>query len=142
MGPPSKTTVFVANLPFVVDDEGLLQIFEGCNVKEAHVVRRINGRSKGYGFVEFHNEQEQLHAIQTVDRTEVESRELTVRPALAKPEIAYPATTPTTPAVSAPAASSPAPVATPTPAAAPAPTPAPVPTPVVAPTPAAQPEKK
>lgn len=80
---PSKTTLFVANLPFIVDDEGLLEIFEGMKVKEAHVVRRPNGRSKGYGFVTFENEEDQRRALEAVDKTIVEGRDITVRPAMA-----------------------------------------------------------
>jgi len=49
----SQTTIFVANLPFDVDDEHLITLFEKCGaIKTAHVVKN-RGRSKGYGFVEF-----------------------------------------------------------------------------------------
>lgn len=93
----SKTTLFVANLPFVVDDAGLHEIFEGMKVKEAHVVTRKDGRSKGYGFVTFENEADQLHAMQTVDKSLVENREISVHPAFAQlPPPAVPATAPTT----------------------------------------------
>jgi len=60
----SKTTLFVANLPFSVDDEGLAAIFQGYNLKSAHVVRTHSGRSRGYGFVVFENEDDQLKALQ------------------------------------------------------------------------------
>lgn len=101
-GEASKTTLFVANLPFVVDDAGLLEIFEGMNVKEAHVVTRQNGRSKGYGFVTFENEADQLRAMQTVDKSLVENREISVHPAFAQPPkpvtpAVVPAATNTTP---------------------------------------------
>jgi len=55
--------VFVANLPFSVDDEGLTNIFEGFNVKTAHVVKTRTGRSRGYGFVDFGTEDDQKNAI-------------------------------------------------------------------------------
>lgn len=36
--------MFVANLPFSVTDEALSKIFEGFNIKSAHVVRKHNER--------------------------------------------------------------------------------------------------
>jgi len=49
----SLTTIFVANLPYDVDDEQLITLFEKCGaIKTAHVVKN-RGKSKGYGFVEF-----------------------------------------------------------------------------------------
>lgn len=79
---PSQTTLFVANLPFSVDDNGLAAQFHGLNPKNAHVVMKHNGRSKGFGFVEFHNEADQHAALQQVDQREVEGRKLIVKVAL------------------------------------------------------------
>jgi len=62
---PSKTTLFVANLPFSVDDDNLKAIFADSKVKAAHVVRTRTGRSRGYGFVEFENEADQQEALKT-----------------------------------------------------------------------------
>jgi len=62
---PSKTTVFVANLPFSVTDAELLSVFAGTKAKAAHVALTRNGRSRGYGFVEFENEADQLEALKT-----------------------------------------------------------------------------
>jgi len=59
----SATGVFVANLPFGVIDEELKDYFKEYNPKAAHVVVTRNGRSRGYGFVEFNNENEQKAAI-------------------------------------------------------------------------------
>jgi len=49
----SKTTLFVANLPFSLDDEGFAKVVLelGLKPKTAHVVKKRNLRSKGYGFV-------------------------------------------------------------------------------------------
>lgn len=79
---PSADTLFVANLPFSIDDTGLSKIFEGLNIKSAHVVRKHNERSKGFGFVEFHNEDDQKKALNSVDKKNVEGRELSVKIAL------------------------------------------------------------
>jgi len=67
----SKTAVFVANLPFSVDDEGLKKIFEEFNVKTAHVVKTRTGRSRGYGFVDFATEKDQQAAIPAKHNKEV-----------------------------------------------------------------------
>jgi len=77
----SATTLFVANLPFSVDDAGLSKIFEGLNIKAAHVVRKRNERSKGFGFVEFNNAEDQQKAL-SVNNKEVEGRQLIVKVAL------------------------------------------------------------
>lgn len=79
---PSTNTLFVANLPFSVDDNALSAIFAGLNVKNAHVVRKQNDRSKGFGFVEFHNSDDQQKALVAVDKKNVDSRELIVKVAL------------------------------------------------------------
>jgi RNA recognition motif-containing protein len=59
----SKTTLFVANLPFSIDDDALKGIFEGPGFVSARVVRTRNGRSRGYGFVEFESEEQQQKAL-------------------------------------------------------------------------------
>jgi len=63
---PSKTSLFVANLPFSLDDEGFGKVFSdsGLQYKSAYVVRKRNGHSKGFGFVEFDNEEDQQKALQ------------------------------------------------------------------------------
>jgi RNA recognition motif-containing protein len=78
----SPNTLFVANLPFAVDDAGLAEIFAGLNLKSAHVVRKRNNRSKGFGFVEFNNADDQAKALQAVDKKKVQERELIVKAAL------------------------------------------------------------
>jgi len=78
----SETTLFVANLPFSVDDAGLLAIFQGLKPKSAHVVRTRNDRSRGYGFVEFSTKPDQQAALAAKNGASVESptgpREITV----------------------------------------------------------------
>jgi len=80
----SKTTLFVANLPFSFDDDGFGKVFSdaGLKFKQAHVVKKRNGRSKGFGFVEFDAEADQLKALEAVNKKVVESRELIVKVAL------------------------------------------------------------
>jgi len=80
----SKTTLFVANLPFTLDDDGFAKVVSdlGLKLKLAHVVKKRNGRSKGYGFVEFDNQDDQLKALAALNKKVVEARELSVKIAL------------------------------------------------------------
>jgi len=70
---PSKTTLFVANLPFSVSDDDLKAMFAKYNIKNAHVVSMKNGRSRGYGFVEFNDETNQLLALKEMENFNVET---------------------------------------------------------------------
>jgi len=80
----SKTTLFVANLPFSLDDEGFAKIVTdlGLKLKAAHVVKKRNGRSKGYGFIEFDAEEDQKKSLEALNKKSVENRELSVKVAL------------------------------------------------------------
>jgi len=95
----SKTTIFVANLPFSVDDEGLVTLFSKCGqIRTAHVVRN-RGRSKGFGFVEFESQEGQTNALKTMDNFPVpyrngEQKNLSVK--VAQTEIKKQETTTTT----------------------------------------------
>jgi len=84
----SKTTLFVANLPFGLDDEGFAKVVGelGIKAKTAHVVKKRNGRSKGYGFVEFDTEADQRKALEGLNKKSVEGRELSVKIALTELE--------------------------------------------------------
>ncbi len=64
--------MFVANLPFSVDDDTLAGVFAGLKLKSAHVVRTYNNRSRGYGFVEFETEEDQLTALKQKNGTPVQ----------------------------------------------------------------------
>jgi hypothetical protein len=82
-GEPSKTTIFVANLPFSLDDEGLKAVFKEYKVKSAKVIlRRKSGRSKGFGFVELEDEDEQQKILAGGPYVS-EERELSLKVALA-----------------------------------------------------------
>ena len=84
VGEPSKTMLFVANLGFNIDDEGLSALFTeaGINVLSARVVRRRWGhprRSKGYGFVDVGSEEEQQKAIDALQGKEIGGRIIAVK---------------------------------------------------------------
>jgi len=78
----SLSTVYVSNLPFSFDEKALANLFSDYAVKTAHVVITRNGRSRGYGFVEFETEQDQLNAIKSKDQTEVDGRTISVKVSL------------------------------------------------------------
>lgn len=80
----STTTLFVANLPFALDDEAFEKTVAelGVKPKAAHVVKKRNGRSKGYGFVEFDSEADQKKALDGLNKKTVDGRELSVKIAL------------------------------------------------------------
>jgi len=88
-GEESKTMVFVANLPFSYDNDALKNIFQGFNVVSATVVTRKRGpgegKSKGFGFVEFGSQEEQQKAVEQFASHEVEGREINVKVALDTP---------------------------------------------------------
>ena len=63
--------LFVANLGFNIDDAGLAALFTdaGIEVKSARIVRRRWGKprkSKGYGFVDVGDEEQQKKAIEAL----------------------------------------------------------------------------
>jgi len=83
-GEPSKSVLFVANLGFNIDDVALTELFTeaGINVVSARIVRRKYGRprkSKGYGFVDVGNEEEQTKAIAALEGKEVGGRPIAVK---------------------------------------------------------------
>ena len=88
-GEPSKTTVFLANLPFSVDNDGLRQVFADYKVKTSTViVRKATGRSKGFGFLELESESEQKRLLDDVaggKKFVREDREIGIKVALSEP---------------------------------------------------------
>ncbi|KAG9103604.1 hypothetical protein FRC06_009614 [Ceratobasidium sp. 370] len=99
-GSPSKNMLFVANLAFSVDDARLKEIFvdAGVNVVSARVVQRRWGarRSKGFGFVDVGDEEEQKKALAyfapvegpdgTSTGKEIEGRQIAVKVAVDAPK--------------------------------------------------------
>lgn len=91
VGEPSKTMLFVANLGFNIDDAGLSAMFTeaGIAVNSARIVRRRWGtprKSKGYGFVDVGNEEEQKKAIAALQGKDVGGRAIAVKIAVNTPQ--------------------------------------------------------
>jgi len=78
--------LFVGGLPFATTDDELRELFEAHGkVASANVVRdRESGRSKGFGFVEFENEDEGKAAEKALNGSEVGGRSISVAEARPK----------------------------------------------------------
>lgn len=75
--------LFVGGLPFSTTDDELQQIFaEFGTVASAKIImNRDTGRSKGFGFVEFENEEEGKKAEAGMNGKEIGGRSVTVNEA-------------------------------------------------------------
>jgi len=74
--------LYVGNLPFSIDSEGLKKIFEGYTVEEANVISdKFSGRSKGFGFVTIADDEAAKKAIAELNDKDVEGRKLKVNEA-------------------------------------------------------------
>ncbi|MFW6233603.1 MAG: RNA recognition motif domain-containing protein [Nanoarchaeota archaeon] len=80
--------LFVGNLPWSIRNEKLKEIFsEAGNITDAVVITdKFSNKSKGFGFVEFSNEEDAKKAIELFNGKEVEGRELKVDKAQPKSE--------------------------------------------------------
>jgi RNA recognition motif-containing protein len=80
--------LFVGNLPFTMTDDQLTQIFSAYGkVVSANVVfDKFSQRSKGFAFVEFETEEEAKAAMQALDGSDQQGRNIAVKEALPRPE--------------------------------------------------------
>ncbi|NML21193.1 RNA-binding protein [Pseudoflavitalea sp. G-6-1-2] len=80
--------IYVSNLSFNVQDEELRNFFAAYGeVSSAKVITdRETGRSRGFGFVEMENETEARNAIQELDNSSVDGRQIRVSEARPKTE--------------------------------------------------------
>ena len=78
--------IYVGNLAYKVSDNDLKEMFEEFgDVTSAKVITdRETGRSKGFGFVEMSDDQEAQNAIEDLDGTEMDGRNLKVNKAKPK----------------------------------------------------------
>ncbi len=80
--------LFVGNLPFAMTDADLNTIFSAYGtVTSANVViDKFSKRSKGFGFVEFENEEDAAKAMEALNNSEQMGRNIAVKEALPKPD--------------------------------------------------------
>ncbi len=81
-----KNKLFVGSLPWSVTNDGLKDLFTSYGeVVEAVVINdRMSGRSKGFGFVTFKDEESATKALE-MNEKEVEGRKIVVN--VAKPRV-------------------------------------------------------
>ncbi|MCD7462574.1 hypothetical protein HAX54_048824 [Datura stramonium] len=81
--PPEDAKLFVGNLPYDVDSEGLAQLFQQAGVVEiAEVIyNRETDRSRGFGFVTMSTVEEAEKAVVLYNRYDLNGRLLTVNKA-------------------------------------------------------------
>ena len=79
----SNRKLFVGGLPYSVSDNQLEELFSNHGtVESARVITdRMTGRSRGFGFVEMSSEEEAQEAMEKLNGTEYEGRNLTVNEA-------------------------------------------------------------
>ena len=71
--------IYVGNLPFSVDEEGLKKLFAEYDTEEASLIKdKFSGRSKGFGFVTITDDAAAKKAIEEFNGKEIEGRELKV----------------------------------------------------------------
>ena len=75
-----RRTIFVGRLPIKINDGVLHRLFraEG-NIISAHVIKDFEGRSKGFGFVEFQNPRDAWKSIQKWNNTYLAGQIIRVR---------------------------------------------------------------
>ncbi len=75
--------IYVGNLPYQSTDEDLQAAFEAFGeVKSAKVIKDMaTGRSKGFGFVEMADKAAGMEAIEKLDNTEMNGRNVRVNEA-------------------------------------------------------------
>lgn len=80
--------IFVANLAFQMKEEELKTIFdEFGQVDSVKIITdRYSGRSKGYGFVEMPSDDEALKAIEALNDSEINGRNIVVKKANPRPD--------------------------------------------------------
>jgi len=80
--------LFVRNLPFAMTDQNLGDIFApyGAIVSANVVIDKFSKRSKGFGFVEFENEEDAAKAMEALNNSEQMGRNIEVKEALPKPD--------------------------------------------------------
>jgi len=74
--------LYVGNLEYSVTDKDMKELFssEG-NVTYAKVIRYLDGRSKGFGFVEMETEEEAAKAIEKLNKNIFKERTIVVNEA-------------------------------------------------------------
>ena len=79
--------IFVAGLPYDLDDDELVEIFEkfGTIISAKVAMDKETGKSKGFGFIEMQNDEEALDAIESLNDISLGKKPLVVKKAEENP---------------------------------------------------------
>jgi len=79
--------IFVAGLPYDLDDDELTEIFEkfGLLVSAKVAIDKDTGKSRGFGFVEMQNDEEAKDAIENLNGISLGKKPLIVKQAEDRP---------------------------------------------------------
>jgi len=74
------TKLFVGSLPWAVNDQGLEDLFRdfGTVLSAKVIMDRESGRSKGFGFVEFEDDNAAKAAIDKLNGSDIQGRAIVV----------------------------------------------------------------
>ncbi len=83
----SLMKIFVAGLPYDLDDAELMEIFEkfGTTISAKVAMDKETGKSKGFGFVEMTDKTEALDAIESLNDMSLGKKPLVVKQAEERP---------------------------------------------------------
>lgn len=75
--------LFVGNLPWSINDDRLKELFSKYSsvVSAAVILDKENGRSRGFGFVEFSDDAEATTAVSEMNQAEADGRQIVVNEA-------------------------------------------------------------
>jgi len=74
-----SSSVFVRNLPFNVTWQTLKEKFRDCGEVRYSEVKMENGRSKGYGVVKFNSPDDARRAVNLMNGSRIDGRQIEVR---------------------------------------------------------------
>ncbi len=80
--------IYIGNLPYTISEDELRDLFAAHGeVTSANIIiDRDSGRSKGFGFVEMPNKAQGESAINAINETDVQGRNVRVNEARPRPE--------------------------------------------------------
>ncbi len=81
------TKLYVGNLPFSLTEDALKELFADYNPTSVVIIMdKFSGRPKGFGFIEFEDDDSAQKAIEDLNGKEVEGREIVVNVARPREE--------------------------------------------------------
>jgi RNA recognition motif-containing protein len=81
---PDPTSVatfnlFVTNISWTMMRQELMELFAAYKPVDAEIVTNMYGKSRGFGTVKFAQEEDAIHAIEGINKVEINGRQIRVR---------------------------------------------------------------